>query len=113
MPDLTRRAVLLGGILLGMSSPGRAEQLTVFAAASLKTALDEANRLYTAQTGIAVRASYAASSALAAQIAHGAPADVYGSADLDGMNELETRKLILPGTRVDLLGNQLGRHCST
>ena len=108
MVVIARRAVLFGLILMGLTSPLGAEQpLTVFAAASLKTALDQANQAFTAETGIPVRASYAASSALAKQIAQGAPADVYASADVDWMDDLDSRKLVLAGTRVDLLGNRL------
>jgi molybdate transport system substrate-binding protein len=108
MVAIARRAVLLVCILLGLASPLDAKQpLTVFAAASLKTALDQANQAFTAETGIPVRTSYAASSALAKQIAQGAPADVYASADVDWMDDLDSRKLVLAGTRVDLLGNRL------
>jgi molybdate transport system substrate-binding protein len=78
----------------------------VFAAASLKTALDEINQAFTAETGIPLRTSYAASSALAKQIAQGAPADVYAAADVDWMNEVESRNLLLPGARVDLLDSR-------
>jgi molybdate transport system substrate-binding protein len=108
MIAIARRAVLLVIPLMGLAPALGAEQpLTVFAAASLKTALDQANQAFTAGTGIPVRASYAASSALAKQIAQGAPADVYASADVDWMDDLDGRKLVLPGTRVDLLGNRL------
>ena len=108
MVAIARRAVLLVILLMGLAPTLGAEQpLTVFAAASLKTALDQANRAFTAETGIPVRASYAASSALAKQIAQGAPADVYASADVDWMDDLDKRKLVLAGTRVDLLGNRL------
>jgi molybdate transport system substrate-binding protein len=108
MVAIARRAVLLVILLMGLASALGAEQpLTVFAAASLKTALDQANQAFAAETGIPVRASYAASSALAKQIAQGAPADAYASADVDWMDDLDSRKLILAGTRVDLLGNRL------
>src|SRR5205085_6488775 len=62
---------------------------------------------FTSNTGIPVRTSYAASSALAKQIEQGAPADVFASADADWMNDLDERKLIRPDSRVDLLGNRL------
>lgn len=81
--------------------------LTVFAAASLKESLDEAARAYTRRTGTPVRVSYAASSALARQIAQGAPADVVLSADRDWMDHLDARGLLRPGSRRDLLGNTL------
>ena len=54
-----------------------------FAAASMKNALDEADTLFTKQSGIKVVASYAASSALMNQIEQGASADVFLSADTE------------------------------
>jgi molybdate transport system substrate-binding protein len=58
-------------------------------------------------TGKGVTVSYAASSTLAKQIENGAPADLFISADSDWMDYLETRKLIKPETRSDLLGNRI------
>ena len=81
--------------------------ITVFAAASLKNALDDTNAAFTKATGVKVTASYAASSALAKQIEQGAPADVFISADLQWMDYVGERKLIKPDTRVNLLGNKL------
>lgn len=81
--------------------------LTIFAAASTKNALDDANAAYTKSTGIKVVTSYAASSALAKQIEQGAPADVFISADLKWMDYLAQKNLIKPDTRVNLLGNNL------
>ncbi|MEP6633810.1 MAG: molybdate ABC transporter substrate-binding protein [Luteimonas sp.] len=81
--------------------------LTVFAAASLKESLDEAATLYQRTTGQPVRVSYAASSALARQIEQGAPADVFLSADLDWMDELQKHDLIDASSRRNLLGNTL------
>jgi len=83
------------------------EQIAVFAAASLKNALDETNVAFTKATGVKVVASYEASSALARQIEQGAPADVFISADLRWMDYANEHKLIKPGTRVNLLGNKL------
>jgi molybdate transport system substrate-binding protein len=81
--------------------------ITVFAAASLKNALDAVDVAFTAQAGIHVTASYAASSALMKQIENGAPANVFFSADTDWMDYGAQRKLIDTSTRVDLLGNRL------
>lgn len=81
--------------------------LTVFAAASLKESLDEAAAAYEKQTGVPVRVSYAASSALARQIEQGAPADAFFSADLEWMDYLQQRDKLEPATRRNLLGNQL------
>ena len=83
------------------------EQITVFAAASLKNALDDANAAFTKATGVKVVTSYEASSALAKQIEQGAPADVFISADRRWMDYAAEHKLIDPNTRVNLLGNKL------
>jgi molybdate transport system substrate-binding protein len=84
-----------------------ADKITVFAAASLKNALDEVNAAYKAQSGVDVSASYAASSALAKQIESGAPADVFISADVQWMDYLSGKKLVTDETRKNLLGNML------
>src|SRR5215831_15068979 len=81
--------------------------VTVFAAASMKNALDDINAAFTRSTGIEVAASYAASSALMKQIEQGAPADVFASADLEWMDYGSQKKLIKDDTRVNLLGNRL------
>ena len=92
------------------AAPQRAaaqETVTVFAAASLRNALDDVDAAFTKATGVKVSASYAASSALAKQIAQGAPADVYVSANIKWMDFLEEKKLVAPGSRINLLGNRL------
>jgi len=98
-------AVLCGLVL----SPALAEdkRLTVFAAASMKNALDELNTAYAANTGVKIVASYAASSTLAKQIEQGAPADIFVSADTDWMDYAIARKDIDESTRINLLGNSL------
>jgi molybdate transport system substrate-binding protein len=107
-----RRAVLTGlaGALtlpaLARAQPGQSG-VTVFAAASLKNALDDVAKAYTAATGIPVRVSYAASSVIARQIAEGAPADIFVSADTGWMDDLARRGLILAATRRNLLTNHL------
>ncbi len=84
-----------------------ADTLTVFAAASLRNALDEVDAAFSKASGVKVTASYAASSALAKQIAQGAPADVFLSANIKWMDYLDQQKLIKAGSRVNLLGNAL------
>lgn len=84
-----------------------AQAPVVFAAASLKNALDDAASAYAARTGVAPTIAYAASSALAKQIEAGAPADVFISADLAWMDYLEKQGLVQRATRRDLLGNRL------
>jgi len=110
---MRRRWLLVGILVAAMLSPiypifpAQAATLTVFAAASLKNALDAAAAAYQAKTGDTVRISYAASSALARQIDAGAPADLFISADLKWMDYVQSRKLIRPATRRNLLGNEL------
>ncbi|WP_150297519.1 molybdate ABC transporter substrate-binding protein [Salipiger aestuarii] len=84
-----------------------ADTVTVFAAASTKTALDEISALYAGSTGNRAVVSFAGSSALARQIESGAPADVFISADTGWMDRLEDQGLVDPATRRDLLGNSL------
>jgi molybdate transport system substrate-binding protein len=79
----------------------------IFAAASLKDALDAVDGAWRNESGGRVVISYGASSALAKQIEQGAPADVFISADEDWMDYLATHRLIKPDTRFDLLGNSL------
>lgn len=81
--------------------------VTVFAAASLKNALDAVADAWTKQGGIPPRISYAGSSALARQIEQGAPADIFISADRDWMDFLQQRNLVKPETRTNLLGNSI------
>jgi molybdate transport system substrate-binding protein len=83
------------------------KSLIVFAAASMKNALDDIDAAYTAKTGVKVVASYAASSALAKQIEQGAPADIFASADTDWMDYATAKKTINEPTRVNLLGNSI------
>jgi molybdate transport system substrate-binding protein len=97
-------------ILFGSAhSPALAQDktLTVFAAASMKNALDDIDAAYTAKTGVKVVASYAASSALAKQIEQGAPADIFASADIDWMDYAIGKKNINEPTRTNLLGNTI------
>jgi molybdate transport system substrate-binding protein len=112
LPNASRRrlraaAVLLTvGLIVG-SLQASAAEIVVFAAASLKEALDEAVNKYNAQTSDTAKISYAASSTLAKQIESGAPADLFISADLDWMDYLQTRNLIQAATRKNWLGNTL------
>jgi molybdate transport system substrate-binding protein len=97
--------VLLFGLLC--ATPGSAGEVTVFAAASLKTALDDIAARFEGATGHSVILSHAGSSALARQIEHGAPADIFISANPDWMDYLQARHLIATETRGDLLSNRL------
>lgn len=101
-------AVVAAAFLLLVAPAGaRAEGVTVFAAASLKNALDDAAAAFVREGGPKPAISYAASSVLAKQIENGAPADLFISADLDWMNYVAERHLIRPETRFDFLGNRL------
>jgi molybdate transport system substrate-binding protein len=87
--------------------PAAAKTLMVFAAASLKNALDEAAEAFRAATGVTAIISYASSMTLARQIEAGAPAEIFVSADAASMDYLAERRLIDPASRVDLFGNSL------
>ncbi|SCY68139.1 molybdate transport system substrate-binding protein [Microvirga guangxiensis] len=96
------------GLAIALSTiPAEAKDVVVFAAASLKNALDDAAAAWKRETGKGAVISYAASNALAKQIEAGAPADIFFSADLDWMDYAASRNLIEPETRVNLLGNSL------
>lgn len=99
-------------LLLACAHAGRADApsqapLTVFAAASLKESMDAAALDYRRRTGVVVRVAYAGSPSLARQIGHGAPADVFVSADPHWMDHLARTGQLRAGTRRDLLGNAL------
>ena len=101
---------LLVTLALGLSVtglPARGADLTIFAAASLKEALDEQVARFGTETGGKLVVSYGASNALAKQIEAGAPADVFLSADVDWLDYLDQRNLIRGSTRVSLLRNRL------
>jgi molybdate transport system substrate-binding protein len=100
----------LGALLaITIHAPARAESqsVTVFAAASLKTALDDIAAQWQTETGKTARISYAASGPLAKQLDAGAPADIFISADVAWMDYAAERHLIKPETRRNLLGNAL------
>lgn len=104
---MSRRLALAAALTLTCATPTLADEVVVFAAASLKTALDQVAAEWQAQTGNTVTISYAGSNALAKQIIEGAPADIFISAAVNWMDAVETEGLIVPGTRADLLGNSL------
>ena len=83
------------------------ERMVVFAAASLKDALDEINAAYKQANGVEVVTSYAGSSQLIKQIEQGAPAEVFISADLESMDYGVEKKAVQGATRIDLVGNRL------
>ena len=116
MIEATRRALssLLFGVAIGamvFTRSAFSEEIAaapiVFAAASLKTALDVAAAAWEADTGKMVSIGYASSAVLARQIEQGAPADIFISADLKWMDYLEKLQLVRAGTRKTLFGNKL------
>ena len=103
-------AALAAGLAIAVlphAAQAQDKSITVFAAASMKNALDDVDAAFTKQSGIKVVASYDASSALMKQIEGGAPADVFVSADLKWMDYGSQKKVIKDDTRVNLLGNEL------
>jgi molybdate transport system substrate-binding protein len=100
-------AVAWLGVTSFAGTAGATDDVTVFAAASLKNALDAANAEWRKESSKGATVSYAASSALARQIEAGAPADVFISADLAWMDYLAGKNLIQEDTRSNLLGNRI------
>ena len=109
-PWMPRRAWLgvVAAIAMAPMSAWAQDGIVIFAAASLKNALDEIATAWSKDAGKPMpRISYAASSALAKQIEQGAPADMFISADLDWMDLVEKKDLIRKDTRFNLLGNRI------
>lgn len=100
-------AVAWMGVVSFVGTATAADTVTVFAAASMKNALDAANAEWKKESSKETTVSYAASSALAKQIEAGAPADVFISADLAWMDYVTEKSLIQPDTRSNLLGNRI------
>jgi molybdate transport system substrate-binding protein len=103
------RALLFGllPLVAGAQAARAQEPIVVFAAASLKNALDDAAAAFEKRSGVDLKISYAGSQTLAKQIEQGAPADIFASADEAWMDYAVERKAIKAGTRFDLLGNKL------
>lgn len=101
------RPALIAALALGLASHAAAEEVVVFAAASMKTALDKVAEEFQAETGNTVTISYAGSNALAKQIIEGAPADIFVSAAVNWMDEVEKAGLVAEGSRKDMFSNTL------
>ena len=95
------------GLSMGAAMPTSGTEVTVFAAASLREAMDEQAKQFESTAGSKVIVVYGGSNALARQIEAGAPAEVFVSADEDWMDYLDQRRLLVPGTRSNLLRNEL------
>ena len=110
MTLITRRSSLAALILsaaLSLPAATYAADITVFAASSLKTALDVIAADWEEQTGNHVVISYDSSAKLAKQIEQGAPVDVFISASKQWMDALAVANLIKPDSRKTILGNTL------
>jgi len=103
--NFTALVILIGALCAPAVAQDRT--LTVFAAASMKNALDEIDAAYTTKSGVKIIVSYGPSSGLAKQIEQGAPADVFISADTDWMDYAIGKKTISEPSRVNLLGNSI------
>jgi molybdate transport system substrate-binding protein len=90
-----------------VAAPARADEVLVSAAASLTDALKEISAAYQAKSKHTVKFNFGPSSGLARQIDEGAPADIFFSADLPQMDGLDKKDRLEPGTRKNLLSNQL------
>ena len=93
----------------GLSAPVLpSADLTISAAISLKDSLDEIIQLYHSQLpDVSVHTNYGASGTLQRQVEEGAPVDIFVSASPDQMDALESKGLVLPGTRINLVKNSV------
>ncbi|WP_299419042.1 molybdate ABC transporter substrate-binding protein [uncultured Shimia sp.] len=98
---------LSAGVFLATAPSVTAEQVTVFAAASLQEALSDVIAGFEAESGHDVTASFAGSSALARQIEYGAPADVIMLANVNWVAHLDAKGLLEPGRKNIFLGNRM------
>ena len=102
-----KRLMMAFALSVGAPSAAFSGDILVFAASSLKPALDPAAALWQAETGNWVVISYGGTSALARQIEQGAPADVFLSAAVTWMDALDQGGYLVEGTRINLWGNAL------
>lgn len=110
MNRMMRSLAVIGLLVFGVSAfaAGASKaSITVFGAASLTNALQDLGDSFTKETGTSVKLSFAASSVLARQIESGAPADIFFAADLEWMDYLQGRNLIIKRSRREVLGNKL------
>lgn len=113
IPWRTRRGALMSivGAILGLSSAlagAQSGEITVSAAASLTNAFKALGPAFEARhPGTKVQLNFAASDALLAQIAKGAPVDVFASADQETMDRAQQQQLLAPGSRRDFVSNSL------
>jgi molybdate transport system substrate-binding protein len=101
------KLVILCAFALCTGTAASAADINVFAAASMKGALDEIGASYKTKTGNGIVATYAATGTLAKQIEAAAPADVFISADEQWMDELASKNFVKADTRHDIAGNTL------
>lgn len=104
---MPRSFALATALCMTLSTQGHAEEVVVFAAASMKNALDAVAADFEARTGNTVTISYGGSNALAKQIIEGAPADIFLSAAENWMDEVEKEGLLVADSRRDMFGNSL------
>jgi len=105
-----QKARLLAVVLLLLGSAqtaAKGDEILVSAAASLTDVLKEISSGYQSKTKNTVKFNFGPSSGLARQIEEGAPADIFFSADLPQMDNLDKNGRLEPGTRKNLLSNQL------
>jgi molybdate transport system substrate-binding protein len=104
---ITSAGVLLSFLFALMPMTAHADEILVSAAASLAEVLKEISNGYRSKSKHTVRFNFGPSSGLARQIEEGAPADIFFSADLPQMDTLDRNGRLEPGTRKNLLSNQL------
>ena len=103
----TLKSIVTATAIIASIGTAHADSISVFAAASMKTALDQIDTAWKAKSGKDVVATYGSTATLAKQVEEAAPADIFISADLKWMDELASKNLIKPDSRKNLTGNTL------
>lgn len=102
------RAVIGVGLALGLLAQAAAAELTISAASSMTNALRDVAALFeSAHPGTQLRLNFASSGALLQQLSQGAPVDVFVSADQATMDQAQSRGLVRPGQRRNVVSNAL------
>jgi molybdate transport system substrate-binding protein len=94
--DTMKISVFILTLILAVSSHG--QEITIAAAADLRSALDEITSHFQDETSMHVKVVYGSSGNLFQQIQNGAPFDIFFSANADYPKKLETAGLAVPGS---------------
>ncbi|MBF0279631.1 MAG: molybdate ABC transporter substrate-binding protein [SAR324 cluster bacterium] len=105
--NFSKQKICIFLISVCLASPLKAESLVIYAASSTINVVQEVSKIFQQQHSVKIRTSFASSGTLAKQIALGAPAQVFLSANPLWMDYLEDKNMLIPGSKLNLLSNRL------